>query len=340
MHGADGARAAVIGRAVKSQRIQQRMSLRVLAELSGLSVGYLSMVETGARLLDRTSHITAVADAPRVTPSELLTWSLPVSVRAGAAHEAVPAIRLLLMGLPLDPPGSDRPRVGPVPEGVLAGRVREANSRYHAAAYDELAATLPVLLDDLQQAVVSAAGPARDRLLRLLADTYHPACALLLKALGYVDLAWMAVTRAAGVIAELDDPVRTASSEFFHAHILLSAGSPDQALARAQTSADQLQPHLGRGPAGQALLGELHLISASALTELGASHRPGRRRRPGPPRRGRASRGRDQGEHRVAPELRPGERRHPPRQPERRTRPPPGGRRSRAASSWRAWPQP
>ncbi|MEW1550517.1 helix-turn-helix domain-containing protein [Streptomyces tsukubensis] len=268
MNGTDGARAAVIGRAVKSRRLRQGMSLRALADLSGLSVGYLSKVENGQRLLNRTSHITAVADALRVTPSELLTWSLPVSVRAGAAHEAVPAIRLLLMGLPLDPPGSDRP-TDPVPEVMLAGRVREANRLYHAAAYDELAAGLPVLLDDLQQAAADATGPARERLLRLLADTYHPACALLLKALGYVDLAWMAVTRAAGVIAALDDPVRTASSGFFHAHILLAAGSPDQALARAQLSADQLQPHLGRGPAAQALLGELHLISSSALTQLG-----------------------------------------------------------------------
>ncbi|WP_344480079.1 helix-turn-helix transcriptional regulator [Streptomyces amakusaensis] len=253
---------------MKSRRLRQGMSLRALADLSGLSTGYLSMVENGQRLLDRTSHITAVADALRVTPSELLTWSLPVSVRAGAAHEAVPALRLLLMGLPLDPSGGDRP-ADPVPVDVLARRVREANRRYHAAAYDALAVSLPVLLDDLQQAAVSAAGPAREQLLRLLADAYHPACALLLKALGYVDLAWMAVTRAAEVTAELDDPVRTASSGFFHAHILLAAGSPGQALARARSAADQLQPRLGRGPAAEALLGELHLISASALTQLG-----------------------------------------------------------------------
>ncbi|MEU9337920.1 helix-turn-helix transcriptional regulator [Streptomyces sp. NPDC048290] len=244
------------------------MSLRTLSGLSGLSTGYLSMVENGLRLLDRASHITAVADALRVAPSELVAPVLPVAVRAAAAHEAIPALRLLLMGVVPDVPGGDRAAVtaGPVPVGVLAGRVREANRLYHAAAYDTLAAALPALLNDLQTAAGSG-GPARHRLLRLLADAYHPACALLLKALGYVDLAWMAVTRAAEVIAELDDPVRTASSAFFHTHILLAAGSPDQALTRARAAADQLQPHLAR-PAAEALLGELHLISASAATQL------------------------------------------------------------------------
>ena len=109
-------------------------------------------------------------------------------------------------------------------------------------------------------------GYVRRRLLQLLAGAYHPACVLLLKYLGYPDLAYIAVTRAAEVIAELEDPQYTALSDFFTAHVLLAAGSPGQALVHAATAISALERQLGGGRAPHALLGELHLISATAAT--------------------------------------------------------------------------
>ncbi len=106
-------------------------------------------------------------------------------------------------------------------------------------------------------------------------DAYHPACTLLLKNLGYTDLAFIAVTRAAEAIAELDDPVYWALSGFFHTHVLMSAGSPTQALAQATAAADTLEVNL-TSPDAHALLGELHLISATSLTQ--DRERPGNTR--------------------------------------------------------------
>jgi hypothetical protein len=159
-----------------------------------------------------------------------------------------------------------------MPTPALAERVTRANQLYHACAYGTLARALPDLLADLHAAVAAASPRQRSGLLRLTAQAYYPACTLLLKSLGYTDLAFLAVTRAADVTAELDDPFYRALSGFFHTHVLMAAGSPDQAYAHAQHAADQVETNLhdqatGRDRAPLALLGELHLIRATALTQ-------------------------------------------------------------------------
>ncbi|WP_030894192.1 helix-turn-helix domain-containing protein [Streptomyces sp. NRRL F-5053] len=254
-----------IGERLRSARRQRGMSLRTLASLAGVSPGYLSMVENGQRLLDRSSLITSFATALQIAPSELTGMPFaPVDPHTSAAHEAIPALRLTLMGLTMATPPDRRPPE--VPVRVLGERVAMANRLYHAAEFGTLAAGLPALLADLHAAAEAADGPARRELLKLLADAYHPACTLLLKTLGYTDLAFIAVTRAAEAIAEVDDPVYTALSGFFHTHVLMAAGSPAQALARATAAANTLEAHLASLDA-HALLGELHLISATSLTQ-------------------------------------------------------------------------
>ncbi|MFK0179618.1 helix-turn-helix domain-containing protein [Streptomyces xanthochromogenes] len=261
----DEEQARRIGERLRSARRQRGMSLRSLAGLAGVSVGYLSMVENGQRLLDRSSLITCFAEALQIAPAELTGQPFAsVDRHASAAHKTIPALRLALMGITLATPSDRRPPE--VPAAVLTERVAKANRLYHAAEYGTLAAGLPTLLADLHAAAEAANGAARHELLKLLADTYHPACTLLLKNLGYTDLAFIAVTRAADAIAELDDPVYWALSGFFHTHVLMSAGSPAQALAQATAAADALQAHL-TGPDAHALLGELHLISATSLTQ-------------------------------------------------------------------------
>ncbi|MBF9071743.1 helix-turn-helix domain-containing protein [Streptacidiphilus fuscans] len=254
-----------IGQQLRAARRQRGMSLRTLAGLSGLSAGFLSMVENGQRHLDRTGHITALAEALQIAPSELTGQPYaPADPSTASAHEAIPALRLALMGMNVGLPPDRHPPTGPV--SVLAERVAEANRLYHACEYGQVAQMLPDLLQDLHAAVDTATGPRRQVLLRLLADGYHPACTLLLKNLGYTDLAFIAVTRAAEAIAELDDPIYHALSGFFHTHVFMAAGSPTQALARAGQAADQVERHLA-GPAAHALLGELHLIQATCLTQ-------------------------------------------------------------------------
>jgi transcriptional regulator with XRE-family HTH domain len=262
------------GLRLRAARRQRGMSLRTLAGLSGLSLGFLSMVENGQRHLDRTGHITALAQALQVAPSELTGQPCALTDPSTAgAHEAIPALRLALMGMSLGAPSY---RTLPnTPAQVLGTRVAEASRLYHACQYGELARGLPGLLADLHSAVETSPSHERAVMLRLLADAYHPACTLLLKNLGYTDLAFIAVTRAADAIAELDDPVYHALSGFFHTHVLMSAGSPVQALAQAEQAADEIGRNL-TGPREHALLGELHLIRATCLTQ--DTHRSGTER--------------------------------------------------------------
>ncbi|GGU98691.1 hypothetical protein GCM10010211_77600 [Streptomyces albospinus] len=272
-----------IGERLRSARRRRGMSLRNLAGLAGVSAGYLSMVENGQRLLDCSHLITSFAEALRIAPSELTGRPFaPVDPHAGAAHEAISALRLTLMGLTMaTPTGRRRPGVAAT---VLTERVVKANRLYHAAEYGTLAAGLPTLLADLHAATEAAIGAARRELLKLLAGAYHPACTLLLKNLGYTDLAFIAVTRAAEAIAELDDPVYSALSGFFHTHVLMAAGSPTQALAQASAATNTLEANL-TSPHAHALLGELHLISATSLAQdrqRSGKTRAGRRRLPAP----------------------------------------------------------
>nr|WP_024127273.1 helix-turn-helix transcriptional regulator [Streptomyces sp. F8]AHE40009.1 Transcriptional regulator, XRE family [Streptomyces sp. F8] len=259
-------RAETIGVGLRALRRQRGVSLKNLAEQTGISKSYLSMVENGKRLLTSTVFIDSIAEALRISPVELTGQPVaPTDPSTGGAHAMIPALRLSLMGLSVPVPA----RGGRLPEDplqLLTARVVRANALYHASEYGTLATELPALLSDLRAAADARHGYVRRRLLQLLAGAYHPACVLLLKYLGYPDLAYVAVTRAAEVIAELEDPHYTALSDFFTAHVLLAVGSPEQALAHAGTAISALERHLGGGRAPQALLGELHLISATAAT--------------------------------------------------------------------------
>ncbi|MEV3854943.1 helix-turn-helix transcriptional regulator [Streptomyces sp. NPDC050095] len=269
----DAERAELIGRRVRAARQQRGLSLRALAQLSGLSAAFLSMVENGQRLLDRSSHITALAEALRLSPTELTGAALPsTQATVDTAHRMIPVLRHTLMGYTTSGP-AHRHTAPPPAADVLARRVAEANRLYHAAEYSTLATALPGLLSDLHAARATAASaPVRERLTRLLADAYHPATTLLLKNLGYTDLAFIAVTRATETAAELDDPVRTALSHFFRSHVLLAAGTPGPAVTEADRAMRLVQAAPSH-PASLALLGELHLITATGIAQ--DAHLPG-----------------------------------------------------------------
>ncbi|MFI1204845.1 helix-turn-helix domain-containing protein [Streptomyces sp. NPDC020883] len=255
-----------IGQHVRTLRRMRGLTLRELAGLAGISYSYLSMVENGHRLLKDVAYLNAFAAALKVSPEELTAQPfLPADPYAAEVHAAIPQLRLALMTMALGSPPDRQPPQEPVTR--LAARVRRANRLYHYAEYAALAVRLPALLADLHAAAEAHRGSAtRLKVLRLLAGAYHPACTLMLKNLGYSDLAFIAVTRAGEAIAELEDPVYTALNGFFATHVLMAAGSPGQALARATTATTLLERSLAR-PAAEALLGELHLISATSITK-------------------------------------------------------------------------
>jgi transcriptional regulator with XRE-family HTH domain len=64
---------------LRCARRRRGLTLVVLADLSGLSVAFLSMVENGQRKLSRRDHINALAKALRVTPAEIAPSTIPGS---------------------------------------------------------------------------------------------------------------------------------------------------------------------------------------------------------------------------------------------------------------------
>jgi transcriptional regulator with XRE-family HTH domain len=72
---------AVTGADHPLRRVRRRrgLTLAVLADRSGLSVPFLSMVENGQRALSRRDHVTALAAALRVTPAEIVPGAVPGS---------------------------------------------------------------------------------------------------------------------------------------------------------------------------------------------------------------------------------------------------------------------
>lgn len=60
-----------IGAILRRIRHAQGKSLAVVAGLAGISISYLSRLESGERALDRCSHILALANALNVATSEI-----------------------------------------------------------------------------------------------------------------------------------------------------------------------------------------------------------------------------------------------------------------------------
>jgi lambda repressor-like predicted transcriptional regulator len=69
--------AAVADNPLRRARRRRGFTLAVLADLSGLSVAFLSMVENGQRKLSRRDHINAIAVALGVTPAEIAPGATP-----------------------------------------------------------------------------------------------------------------------------------------------------------------------------------------------------------------------------------------------------------------------
>lgn len=263
----DTTEARRIGERVRGRRNQLNLSLEVVADLSGLTKGFLSRVENGVRLLDRRSHLVAVATALRTTPAELFGVPYPVDHPArSSAHDRVPAIRLAFLRASLDRPMDVPAR----PLRVLSAEVATVGELVQTCKYDMCGQLLPSLLVELHVHAGSATeAPAREEALRLLADACHSAF-MVTKSLGFPDLAWLAVERHDQVSRRLGDPVYMALSVFLRAHSLLPAGAHEEALAASNGAADLLEPFIAAQDAAE-LYGMNRLTCAFTSAVMGDS---------------------------------------------------------------------
>src|SRR5215471_12243220 len=100
-----------IGARLRTLRRWRGMTQVELAGLADLSPSFVSMVEHGTRLLDRRSHIAAVAAALRVSETDLVGGPHLSSDRLQSdPHMAIPPLRVALQTNTLTRPAVDHAR--------------------------------------------------------------------------------------------------------------------------------------------------------------------------------------------------------------------------------------
>jgi transcriptional regulator with XRE-family HTH domain len=136
-------------------RRKRGLTLTALADLAGLSCGFLSMVENGQRTLCRRDHVNALAVALRVSPAEIA----PAAMSGFDEWAPAPA-----SASAFPPAGDDITRAR---HGELAGRLLgyvTSGDTYAAGAWLRRMARDPsvnpwLLLDQLTTARNAVSGP-------------------------------------------------------------------------------------------------------------------------------------------------------------------------------------
>lgn len=161
--------ARTIGQRLREIRYGRGKSLRIVAELAGISESYLSRLERGERPVDRRSLLESLAAALEVAPGELTgAHELTSAEGMGEAHAAVVALRVALADNALDDPDDDVRR----PWSELAATIQRVNSELRPAAdYAGMGLVLPELITDLHAVAVSDPTHRRNALCGLL-DVY------------------------------------------------------------------------------------------------------------------------------------------------------------------------
>ncbi|WP_250000774.1 helix-turn-helix domain-containing protein [Actinoplanes sp. M2I2] len=245
-----------IGVRVRRWRLKRNLSQRVLAELAGLSQGYIAQIESGTAALDKRSTQLALAKALQVSLADLTGQPYdPTTLEHAAATRYLPALRAAIAELAFGSTSApdDAPR-------DLAAAVRDVTALHNACRYDDLIAGLPGLL--------LALGSKRDdpvSLRHLAWITYATTFAA--KYLGHADLAMLAAQQCRDVAGLLpDEPEWLGIAEFAIVHTL-PAEARALPLQRAVRAIDLLETNAGHPRAAQ-VQGMLHL-SAAMLAAIG-----------------------------------------------------------------------
>lgn len=252
---------STIGARLRVLRRWRGMTQVEVAGLSGISQGWLSMVERGLQPLDRRSHIAAIAAALRVSETDLVGGPhLSADPQQSDPHTIIPPLRVALETNSLDEPLCERAR----PLEVLAAEVSNAIELVRLTS-DFVAAgeRLPDTLDELH---VHTAAPADEAAYELALKTMVDACVIagsIARDLGYTDLAHLSARRAGQAAASLDSPVDRGKAAYMRVLTMPKVGSWDRALAAAEKAADALEPHAVE-PRGIEVLGMITLTAALA----------------------------------------------------------------------------
>ncbi|WP_131735867.1 helix-turn-helix domain-containing protein [Actinomadura roseirufa] len=227
---------STIGTRLRALRRWRGMTLTALADLSGVSQGFLSKVENGQLALDRRSHIAAIALALQVSEADLVGGPhLTKDAEQSSGHATIPGLRTALTTNTLDDAATDRPRPLDDLDAALNGPVHQAEK---SADYATRGALLGPILAELHAHVAAGGEAEQVRALPLLVQASYGA-AMTARFLGYDDLAALAASRAREAAERLEDPTVTGRAAFVRAQTL--PRGTDAGARLAQRAADQLQ---------------------------------------------------------------------------------------------------
>jgi transcriptional regulator with XRE-family HTH domain len=254
-----------IGARLRTLRRWRGLTQIQLAGLAGLSPSFISMVETGVRPLDRRSHVAAVANALRVSETDLVGGPhLTADPLQSDPHMGIPALRTALQTNTMTTPAVDRAR-------PLADLVRivttEVEPLRRACNYVASGLLLPDILDELHYHV---AVPADEAAKQLALQALIEACScasFTARSLSYTDLAHLAGLRAQEAATVLDDPVYKGKADFIWLHTLSRVAAHDRNLLAAERAANHLEAH-ARDPLGLQVLGMLSLTAALSAAAI------------------------------------------------------------------------
>jgi len=254
-----------IGARLRTLRRWRGLTQVQLADMAGLSASFVSMVEHGSRMLDRRSHIAALADALRVSETDLVGGPHLSSDRLQSdPHMAIPPLRVALQTNSLSRPAVDSARPVAELQALVFGTIEPMR---RVCDYVGIGQLLPDCLDELYRHAGDAADEATSR---LALETLVEACviaAAVAKELHYMDLAYLAAQRAEEAALLNGDPVLKGKADFMWLLALPRAGSWDRNLLAAEQAANALEPY-ATDPLGLQVLGMLALTASLSAASM------------------------------------------------------------------------
>ncbi|GAA4857152.1 helix-turn-helix transcriptional regulator [Saccharopolyspora cebuensis] len=247
---------------LREVRAWRGLSLKVVAELAGITPGHLSNIEHGRRRVDKRSTLESLARALSVSPADLAgTPFPPTDDIAAGARAAVGAVEAIVADLRLDDPVETVPRPWPEISADLARLNADLRPR---ADYAAQGAVLPPLISELH-AVYNTDREHRTDALIGLATCYH-AATMLAKSMGVRGVAQHAADRAVTVADRLGRPEWIAHAAWVRTQAIGGGGRERQGtLARRSITAvggEPMTPELAQA------VGQLHLNAALARASM------------------------------------------------------------------------
>jgi transcriptional regulator with XRE-family HTH domain len=266
----DAEEASTIGARARKIRTRRGLSLDVAAGLTGITKGYLSMLERGQRGFNRRGLLDDLANALGCSVADLTGQPyLPPDRATADAMIAVRGIELAIHDCTLD----DVPDVLARPVAELVRLARQANADCDETRYALAGQDFGAVLSELHVHAAISDSDTRRAALAALVETCIAASGAV-RALGHGALAVAVARRGYDAAEQLGDPALTAFASMQRAGALIRLGARhraatvlDDALVAVEPAADPTAAD--NGPAQAA--GMLHLASAQLSSREGRS---------------------------------------------------------------------